>query len=351
VTETQPATVPEEQAPRPRIVLRSAEFRKGREAAWRQLEALVDRIERRGLSGVSAEELQALPLLYRTASSSLSVARSIALDRNLIRFLENLTLRAYFVVYAKRVGLLQSLSGFLAHGFPAAVRACRWHIAIAFVAVLAGTIAGFGLIMANEDWFSALAPESLTGGRGPASTAADLRDNEIFAPWPGFTKSFIVFANFLFRHNASIAILTFGFGVVAGVPTLLLLVYQGLIFGAFIALHYNRGLAVDFMGWVSIHGVTEFGALILCGAGGLLVAQKVLFPDRHSRLESLASQGKVAGTLAGGAVLMLFVAGLIEGGLRQLINDTAWRFVFAGLTGAAWLGYFLRGRTGDGDGS
>ena len=66
---------------RPALVLRSAEFRKAREASWRELDDLVTRVEKRGISAVSAADLQRMPLLYRTVLSSLSVARSIALDR------------------------------------------------------------------------------------------------------------------------------------------------------------------------------------------------------------------------------------------------------------------------------
>jgi uncharacterized membrane protein SpoIIM required for sporulation len=164
---------------------------------------------------------------------------------------------------------------------------------------------------------------------------------EIFAPWPGFTRSFIVFANFLFQHNTLIGIMMFGLGIAAGVPTLMLLAYQGIIFGAFIGLHFNRDLLVDFLGWVSIHGVTEFGAIILCGAGGLVIAQNILFPGRHSRIDNLAAHGRSAAQFAVGAVFMFLVAGLIEGGLRQLVADTTARFAIGALTGAAWLAYFL----------
>ena len=72
------------------LILRSAEFRKGREHGWRQLDDCVSRIEKRGISSLSAEEVQQLPLLYRGSVSSLSVARNIALDRNLLLYLENL---------------------------------------------------------------------------------------------------------------------------------------------------------------------------------------------------------------------------------------------------------------------
>ena len=140
--------------------------------------------------------------------------------------------------------------------------------------------------------------------------------------------------------------MAFGLGFIAGVPTLMLLVYQGLIFGAFLALHADRGLTVEFLGWVSIHGVTEFGAIVLCGAGGLIVAGSVLFPGTEARLDNLTRTGRAAARLAVGAVGLFFVAGLIEGGLRQLVASTGGRFAIAALTAALWLLYFLRaGRT------
>lgn len=332
-------------------MLRSAEFRKGREAAWHALDDFVSRAEKKGIRQLSAEELQRLPLLYRATASSLSVARSIALDRNLILYLENLVLRAFLVVYGPRVGVMEALSGFLRRGFPAAVRGALAHIALATAAIAAGVIVGIALVASSEDWFSALVPDAMAGGRGTASTAEQLRDKEIFGPWPGFVQSFVVFANFLFRHNATIGIMTFGLGIAGGVPTILLLGYQGVILGAFLALHYNRGLLLDFIGWVTIHGVTEIGALILCGAGGLVIAEKVLFPGRYTRLDNLAREGKAAAGLAGGAVLMLFVAGLIEGGFRQLIGNTPARLAFGTATGVLWLLYFLSNRGGEGDGA
>lgn len=327
------------------IVLRSSEFRHGREQAWRELEELVERAERHGLGTLGAVELQRLPLLYRSALSSLSVARAIALDRNLRLYLENLGLRAFLLVHAPRHGLLEGIRDFLWRGFPARVRASGRPILLAFAAIVLGIVAGYLLVAGNPAWFSSLVPGDLAGGRSESSTRQELLEDEIFAPWPGFTQSFIVFANFLFRHNTLVGLLTFGLGIAAGVPTLLLLLYQGLVFGAFIALHQDRGLLLDFVGWVSIHGVTEFGAIILCGAGGLVVAQNILFPGRRSRLANVAFRGQDAAQLVVGAVLMFFIAGLIEGGLRQLVADTPARLAIAGLTAILWLAYFtLAGR-------
>jgi uncharacterized membrane protein SpoIIM required for sporulation len=335
-------------ATRPELVLKSSEFRKGREASWRDLELLVDRVERRGARALSLDELQRLPILYRAALSSLSVARTIALDRNLLLYLENLALRAFLCVYGPRVDAREGIGTFFARDLPAAVRAARWHVLIAALCVLVGVAAGFLLAVQDESWVSTLVPSGIAGGRGPSSTRADLYDKEIFAPWPGFAASFGVFANVLFSHNTAVGLLAFGLGLAAGLPSVMLMAYQGLTLGAFLALHYNRDLTVDFLGWISIHGVTELTAIVLFAAAGLVIAEKLLFPGRYSRIESLALHGRSAGNIAVGAVLMLFVAALLEGGCRQLVQSTPGRFAVGLATAVLWVAYFrYAGRTGD----
>jgi hypothetical protein len=120
---------------KPALVLRSTEFRRGREQGWRDLEDIVAKAERGGLGALSTEELQRLPLLHRSTLSGLSVARAIALDRHLLLYLENLGLRAFLVVYGPRQSMLEGCRDFFARGFPAAVRAARVHILIAFLAI------------------------------------------------------------------------------------------------------------------------------------------------------------------------------------------------------------------------
>ncbi len=321
-------------------LIRSALFRKEREQGWKRLEALLARVEKDGVRSLSAREARDLPLLYRAALSSLSVAGSIALDRNLLRYLQNLSLRAYLAVYGPRVGIGEQAARFLRAGFPGAVRGLRWHLLVAAVLLFAGVAAGYALAWHDAGYYFMLIPESLAGGRVPGASAAELREH-LFESWPGFVNAFVVFANSLFRHNAVVGILSFGLGFMLGLPTAFLLVYNGMIIGAMIELHAERGLAYDFVGWLAVHGVTEISAILLCGAAGFSVAEKIVFPGRFSRLENLALGGRQAAGAAAGAVGMLFIAGIFEGGFRQLIDNTPARYAFALLTAAAWAWYFL----------
>ena len=57
--------------------LKSSQFRREREAAWLELEAIVDMCDRYGMRNVESAELLKLATLYRHAVASLSTARAI----------------------------------------------------------------------------------------------------------------------------------------------------------------------------------------------------------------------------------------------------------------------------------
>ena len=225
------------------------------------------------------------------------MAQSIALDRNLLIYLENLTLRAFLVVYGPRTSLWEGVKDFFRSGFPASVRSARWHILIAFLALAAGCVAGFMLTDADEEWFNvADAGSEMAGGRGPIEhSRRACSTSELFAPWGGPVAGVRLLRQLPLQHNTMVGILTFSVGLAAGRSDAAAAVYQGLDLGAFVALHYHRDLTVECLGWLSIHGVTEISAIVLCGAAGLMIADKMLFPDRYSRLESLSLHGTAGG--------------------------------------------------------
>ena len=65
------------------------------------------------------------------------------------------------------------------------------------------------------------------------------------------------FATYLFTHNSQVSILAFALGFAFGVPTALLLVHNGAMLGAILALFASRGLGPEMGGWLIIHGSTE----------------------------------------------------------------------------------------------
>jgi len=123
-------------------------------------------------------------------------------------------------------------------------------------------------------------------------------------------------------------------------PTAVLLLYNGLHIGSFYAVFWQKGLAYELTGWLFIHGVTELFAVILAGAAGFMIGGAVAFPGRHTRMESMRRAGEKAAMVIIGAVVMLFIAALLEGFGRQLINSDPVRYTIAITSLIFWLGYF-----------
>lgn len=324
-------------------LLRSYEFRKEREATWAALESLVERVEKKGITSLSAAELSRIPVLYRGALSSLSVARSISLDRNVVAYLESLCGRAYLIVYASKRRFRDSLVDFLARDFPRAVRAMKWSALVAALCLALGIITAFALVQEDSDYFYTFVDEAYAQGRGPTTSTAELR--RILYDSQHEKESLTQFAAQLFSGNAGIGIKAFALGVGFGIPVFYLMFVNGLVLGAFAALYHGRGLSPDLWGWLLPHGITELLAVVLCGAAGLVLAHAFVFPGRHSRRDNLALRGKVAGRVVLGAVVMFFIAGLIEGIFRQSVTDIVVRYAVACVSALFWILYLtLAGR-------
>ena len=326
---------------RPSGLLRSQRFRQLREDDWRRLERLMDKAEKGSASKLTDAEILAVPVLYRSTLSALSVARETSLDQGLIDYLETLSARAYFFVYGSRATIQDRLVAFFRTDWPAAVRGLWRETLVSAALMLLGALVAGWLVMHEPEWFYAFVPTDLSGGRDPAASTETLRATLDGADG---AQGLSAFAAYLFTHNAQVALLAFALGFALCLPTGLLILYNGATLGAFFALFASRGLGFELGGWLLIHGVTELFAVILAGAAGLRIGWAVAFPGQKRRLDAAVEAGRTAGIAMGGVVVMLMFAGLLEGFGRQLIVDTGLRYAVAAATAVIWGLYFYAPR-------
>lgn len=319
-------------------VLRSDRFRLEREGDWQRLDAMVTAMEKGRLRKLSDDDVMALPVLYRNLLSSLSIARESSLDAGLIAYLESLTLRAYFVVYGTRTSFGGWCRSFFGGGLSRAVRSIWPDLLVALAAMVAGAVLGFFLVDADTQWYFRLVPAQFGDVRVPGASREALM-NTLFGD--SDKGGLGVFAAYLFSNNAQVAIMAFALGFAFGVPSILLLVYNMVGLGAMLWLFASRGLTVEFVGWLSIHGTTELLAILLAGAAGLHIGRALGFPGQRSHLVALGQAGRTAAQVMAGVVVMLICAGLLEGFGRQLIQSTAIRYGIGYGILALWLTYFF----------
>lgn len=318
--------------------LRSDRFRLEREGDWKRLEAILIRMEKGGLRRIADDDLIALPALYRTAASSLSVARETSLDAATLAYLEALVQRAWFQVYGPRQGFLRWFRSFIFGGWSRAVRALWLDICIALFVMIAGTVVGWLLVARDEAWFYRLFP----GGRGDPRQPGASREQllESLGHDQG-AAGLAGFAAQLFSNNSGVCILAFALGFAFGIPSLMLLVHNMALLGVLLWLFNGQGLVVELAAWLSVHGTTELFGILLSGAAGLHIGRAMAFPGKLPVLEAAAAAGRRSAVVMVGVVIMMVVAALLEAFPRQLVEDTGARFVIGGTMLAFWLTYFI----------
>lgn len=318
--------------------LRSDKFRLERETDWRRLEDIVVRMEKGGLRRVDDEELLALPTLYRTAASSLSVARETSLDSATLGYLESLVQRAWFQVYGPRKGFTGWLREFFMGGWSRAVREIWLDVCIALFVMVAGTVVGWLLVEQNNDWYYRLVPGGLAGGRVPG---ADRELLEQTIEVENSTGGLSVFAASLFSNNAGVCILAFALGFAFGIPSLMLLIHNMAMLGAMLWLFASADLGWEFGAWLSVHGTTEIFGILLAGAAGLHIGRSMAFPGNRSILEAASQSGRRAAVVMVGVVIMMVIAALLEAFPRQLVAGMESRYLIGGTFLMFWLAYFF----------
>src|SRR5437667_34005 len=72
-------------------------------------------------------------------------------------------------------------------------------------------------------------------------------------------------------------------GALAGIPTAILQLYNGVMIGALSAVFFRDPLPIGYLAWILPHGVPELLALSLCAAAGLQLGAAVAAPGRGGR--------------------------------------------------------------------
>jgi uncharacterized membrane protein SpoIIM required for sporulation len=318
-------------------LVNATRFRTAHADDWQRLERLVTRIEKGSLRRLSDDDLLALPGLYRTTLSSLAIARDTSLDVALLAYLEQLCARAYFHLYGVQTPAHRQAAHFFMRDWPSAVRSLWRETLFCVVLTVLAAVLTYLLVRSDPSWFFDIIPEALAGGRDPTASAEYLRGTLYGSGRDGLS----LFATFLFTHNAQIAIFAFALGFALAVPTILLILYNGMMLGAMVAVFAAKGLGPNFAGWLMIHGTTEMLAICISGAAGIRIGTAILFPGVRTRMTAVVAAGRTSAIAMGGTVIMLAVAGVLEGIGRQLVTSDGLRLLIGVAALAGWLVYFF----------
>jgi uncharacterized membrane protein SpoIIM required for sporulation len=226
----------------------------------------------------------------------------------------------------------RSLRRLLMEALPDALgRTWRAH-ALAWSLLVAGGLLGFVLASRDPLALHALVPSTF-GPYAPEQldrlvASADARA-AFLARTPTPAEMNLLFGSSLFVHNTRVGLLAFATGMLAGVPTVLLHLYNGVLLGAFASIFFHDPWPIAFLAWILPHGIPELTAITLCAAAGLLFGGAVAAPGRHGRRHAIRAATNPALLLFASALPLFALAALVESFVRESTLGTTSRLGIA----------------------
>jgi uncharacterized membrane protein SpoIIM required for sporulation len=265
-------------------------------AEWARLDELVRR--RRRLTGAEVDELVGL---YQRVATHLSVVRSSGADAVLTAELSTRVARARSAVTGAHAPAWRQVARFATVGFPAAAYRARWW--------WAGAAAGSIVLAVIAGAWIARSP-SVQASLLPPAQAKQLVQQQFRGYYSQYAAT--SFAAKVWTNNVWVAAESLIFGILLGIPTVLVLLDNALNVGVDAGFMIAHGRGTEFFALILPHGMLELSAVFLAAAAGLRLGWTIIDPGPRPRSRALATEGRSAVTVALGMIVVLAVSGVIE---------------------------------------
>lgn len=300
-----------------------------RRPLWTRLENLADRAARGGISALNHSELQELSLLYRQTAADLATVREDPSGRASAEYLNRLLGRAHNLVYS---GSSRTDKGkvwrFYWEEYPRIFRETFSYTFAAFAIFFVCAVAGMLLAMKDQGFVRHVI--------GPRMVETIDR-HEMWTHSIVSIKPYA--ASHIMTNNLSVSFMTFAGGISAGLLTIWMLAFNGLLIGVIGTACWQASMSQALWSFVAPHGVLELPAIFIAGGAGLLLGHGLLFPGLLPRTQSLVLAGTKAVKLVLGIIPLLIVAGTIEGFFSPSGVPVPIKFLFAAVLFAVLVAY------------
>jgi uncharacterized membrane protein SpoIIM required for sporulation len=280
------------------------EFYQSRQGSWKQLNDLLTKAEM-SIERMSPDEVTLLGQLYRAATSDLAIAQRDFPRQRVVLYLNQLVGRAHAALYRGEPLAVRRLIAFATTGFPRLFRETFHFILLATMLFLIPALAA-GLVMSVTPG----AAQFLMPGGGQ-ELIGYMENDELWTNIPIGERPYASSA--IMTNNIKVSMLAFGGGMLAGVTTVWVMIFNGLMFGGVLGLGFYYNLGFELLNFVIGHGVIELSVIMVAGGSGLMIGWAIIHPGLLPRRDALALAARKSVKLLAGCVPLLVIAGLIEG--------------------------------------
>ena len=243
-------------------------------------------------------------------TDDLSFARTFYPNRSIRNYLNALAEGIFINIHRGKKLKVSDFTKFWKSTLPLMNYEARGEFLISFVVFTLAVVIGM-VSSASDPSFPAfiLGEDYVTMARSNIEKGDPMSVYKEFLPFEGFLQ--------ITLNNLLVAAYTFVFGVFSAIGTLFIMLFNGVMVGAFQQFYINEGLFRDSFLTIWQHGTMEISSIIIAGASGLTMGKGLLFPGTYSRLQSFSMSARRGLKIFIGIVPPIILAGFIEGYLTR----------------------------------
>lgn len=276
--------------------MKETRFIDQKKAHWTELEEAL-------ISG--SRDPDQLSDLFVQVTDDLSYARTFYGNRVVRVYLNQLTQRLFRSLFRNTVQHGKKLRAFVSSELPASIFLSRKSLITALVVFVISLGIGVFSSMHNPEF-----PRSILGDSYVNMTDKNIENGDPMAVYKDgdVLNMFVRIAS----NNLLVAFRAFIFGLLFALGSLGILIYNGIMVGAFQYYFISKGVAVESILAIWMHGTMEISAIVISGGAGLIMGSGLVFPGTYTRLQSLRMSARAGIRIMAAVTPIIIVAALIE---------------------------------------
>ena len=288
--------------------MRESDFIRKNSTRWQGIED--------SLKTTSAEPDQ-LKEIFVQVTDDLSYSRTFYPNRSVRVYLNDLAQRIFYTIYyRKQVGTLLRTSFWLEE-LPLLMYAARRDMLIAFLVFWGAFLAG-ALSSAMDPDF----PKLILGESYVEMTEQNIASGDPMAVYKSrgqFDMAFGITAN-----NLYVAFLSFISGIFIAVGSLMIMISNGIMVGAFQYFFVQKGLFLESFLTIWVHGTLEISAIIIAGGAGITMGRGLAFPGTYTRAQAFQQSARRGLKIFFGISPVILLAAVFESFLTRYTQTPDW---------------------------
>lgn len=273
-------------------------FIKQKNKIWSEFEQFLDK--------KSDVDVEVLADLYVEILEDLSYAKTFYPKSDIIPYLNSLANRAHRKIYRSKKESSNKLVNFYKKDFPLMFYKYHKYLLVSFLVFLLFSIIGWYSVTQDYDFVRVILGDDYVN-----KTLENIDKGDPMAIYKS-GRSIDMFLG-ITLNNIMVAFRAFVFGILFLIGTLYIMMFNGVMLGAFLGFFNEHDLLWESFRTVWIHGTLEISVIIIAGAAGLVLGAGFMFPGTYSRLYSLKRAGKDGVKIILSTIPFFIVAGFLEG--------------------------------------